>query len=154
MEKVLLKKLKDGKFGNVSPARSKTMSAIRGRGNKATEIRLRFMLVRAGIRGWELHSKGIVGNPDFFFPAHRIAVFVDGCFWHGCPICGHVPKTNTDFWKAKIQRNRSRDHENTKKLKKLGIRVVRYWEHELRENPQKCVSKLGKQLSRFSITTL
>ena len=106
MERTLRKHLPGGVFDGVSPARSRAMAAVRGRGNKTTERGLRLGLVRGGVRGWKLRPKGLRGNPDFLFPEARVAIFVDGCFWHGCPDCGHVPRTNRAFWAAKIERNR------------------------------------------------
>lgn len=150
MEKILRNKLSNGKFVNVPPDRSKTMSAIKGKGNKTTELRFRLMLVRSGIRGWKLHTKEVVGKPDFFFPEYHLAVFLDGCFWHGCPKCGHVPKTNSDYWKTKIQRNKHRDSKNRRKLSEYGIHVIRFWEHDLKENPDKCVKKLKGFLHKCS----
>jgi DNA mismatch endonuclease (patch repair protein) len=76
-----------------------------------------------------------------------VAVFLDGCFWHFCPHCGHVPNVNRPFWKAKMQRNRHRDRKVNQCLKELGIRVVRLWEHELREGAATCVQKLRDVLS-------
>jgi len=109
------------------------MRAIRAEGNKSTEVRFRLALVRAQLKGWKLRPKGLPGKPDFYFPAQRVAVFVDGCFWHGCPDCrsGRVLKTNTPYWSAKIQRNRERDREHAEALANVGIRVFRVWEHEL-----------------------
>src|SRR5438876_615623 len=83
------------------PARSANMRAIRGRGNRTTERRLRAMLVRAGLRGWRMGSTAEIGSPDFAFPQERVLLFVDGCFWHGCPRCGHIPRTNAQYWSAK-----------------------------------------------------
>jgi DNA mismatch endonuclease (patch repair protein) len=97
--------LVNGSFGNVSETHSRRMGAIRGKGNRTTEVRFRAMLVRAGIRGWTMQTKGIKGKPDFYFPKSKVAVFLDGCFWHGCPKCGHVPSVNRPYWKAKIKRN-------------------------------------------------
>ena len=94
MERKLKEKLVNGQFEGQTPVNSKRMKAVKGKGNKSTEVRFRSMLVRARVRGWKVHPRGIVGKPDFFFPEHRLAVFVDGCFWHGCPRCGHVPKAN------------------------------------------------------------
>lgn len=88
-------------------------------------------LVRAGISGWVLHAKDLPGKPDFFFPTMNVAVFVDGCFWHGCPKCGHIPRTRAEFWAAKIQRNRERDLQMSALLRRQKIRVLRIWEHEL-----------------------
>jgi len=142
MERKLREKLKDGKFQDVPEKRSKTMSAIRGKGNKTTEQKLRLALVRAGIKGWKIRPKGLPGNPDFYFENKKIAVFTDGCFWHGCPKCGHVPKTRSKFWKAKIERNQERDKEKAKKLEEIGIKVLRFWEHELLEDVKNCVEQI------------
>lgn len=134
MERRLRDLLPTEGFGNVSKARSRTMSAIKGRGNKTTEQRLRFALVRAGIVGWTLHDRGLPGCPDFVFEQRKLAVFVDGCFWHGCARCGHEPKTNGSFWSTKIALNKSRDRKTTNRLRGLGFVVIRIWEHELVNN--------------------
>ena len=131
MERKLRKTLKGGKFKNVPAVRSKTMSAIRGKNNRTTELCFRMALVRAGINGWETNVEDLVGKPDFFFRKKHIAVFVDGCFWHGCPKCGHFPKTRSSFWKMKILRNKERDKKNRRKLRREGIKVVNIWEHSL-----------------------
>ena len=109
MERALRKTLKDGAFKNVPKVRSRTMSRIKSRGNKTTELRFRLAMVRAKVRGWIVQPENVIGNPDFFFPEQKIAVFVDGCFWHGCPRCGHLPKTNPKYWELKILRNIQRD---------------------------------------------
>jgi len=133
MERILKSTLQDGVFSGVSSTRSRIMASIRGKSNKSTEVVLRLALVRAGIRGWRLHPVDVKGCPDFYFAAERLAVFVDGCFWHGCPRCGHTPKTRTEFWAAKIQRTRLRDRKNRRLLADLGLKVVRIWEHDLRD---------------------
>lgn len=148
MERKLRKKLKGGKFDNVSPQRSKIMSSIRGKGNHSTEILFRMALTRAAIKGWKVNPGGIVGKPDFLFPEANIIVFVDGCFWHGCPKCGHIPKTNNAFWKAKINRNRQRDTATKKTLQESGYYVIRVWEHEIRDGVDECVKKLKKMASK------
>lgn len=130
MERFLKKFLRKGLFLDVSAVRSKTMGAIRARNNKTTEKVLRMALVRAGMRGWVLHP-ALPGRPDFFFSRTKTAIFVDGCFWHGCKKCGHIPKTRSEFWRAKIKRNRERDSNVTAQLQRMGIEVVRVWEHEL-----------------------
>lgn len=142
MERRLKEKLSSGKFNKVPDARSQTMSKIRGKGNKTTEVVFRLALVRAGIKGWVMHPKEIIGKPDFFFPKKRIAVFVDGCYWHGCPKCGHIPKTRTEYWKEKIRRNKERDAMVNKTLKKQNIKVVRFWEHEIKGSLNSCVRKI------------
>jgi DNA mismatch endonuclease (patch repair protein) len=144
MERILKSTLKNGCFDNVTPERSRIMSSIRSKRNKSTELALRMALVRAKIRGWVLHPNEIPGRPDFFFPKKRLAIFVDGCFWHGCHRCGHVPRTNRSFWALKIKRNQSRDLANNKKLRRTGTCVLRFWEHELRGNTDRCVAKIAK----------
>jgi DNA mismatch endonuclease (patch repair protein) len=68
---------------------------------------------------------------DISFPRLRVAIFMDGCFWHGCPAHATQPKANADWWRAKIDRNRSRDLETTRHLQENGWEVLRFWEHEL-----------------------
>lgn len=121
------------------------MSAVRARGNRSTEWKVRSALVRNGIRGWKLHPKSIPGVPDFFFPGPGVAIFVDGCFWHQCPTCRRpLPKTNRLYWKKKLERNRLRSLEVSRELQQDGIRVIRVWEHELRT--QKYIEFLQKIL--------
>lgn len=136
MERYLRAKLKTGGFADVSPLRSSIMAAIKSKSNRTTEGSLRLALVRAGVSGWRLHAREIPGRPDFYFEDFKIAIFVDGCFWHGCPRCGHVPKTRSVFWRAKFERNRIRDRRYGRELALRGIRVVRFWEHSLRNKKQ------------------
>jgi|ERR1035437_4087779 DNA mismatch endonuclease (patch repair protein) len=110
--------------------RSEVMSRIRGRGNKATELALLKLFRRHKIIGWRRHQK-VFGNPDFIFPKLKLAVFVDGCFWHGCPKHATKPKNNRAFWKSKFNRNKARDLLVTRSLRSQGWRVLRIWEHEL-----------------------
>lgn len=142
VEKFLRKKLAGGKFNNVAATDSNRMRAVKGRGNKTTELVLRMLLVRFGIKSWKMHPNGIPGKPDFFFPGEKVAVFTDGCYWHGCRRCGHVPKVNNSFWSAKIDRNRQRDVEKVAALEVLGVRSLRLWEHELKEDPVGCIARL------------
>ena len=146
MDKALREKLAGGKFIGVSAVDSKRMSAVRGKGNKTTEKRFRALIIGAGVRGWKVHPKGITGNPDVFFPDARLAVFLDGCFWHGCPSCGHVPSKNGAFWRAKIDRTRERDARKANLLADAGYRVLRIWEHDLTKSPLKCVEILRRHL--------
>ena len=152
MEKKLREYLNKGIFEDVPEKRSRTMSAIRGKHNRTTEQRLRMALIRKGTHGWKLHEKELPGNPDFFFYKKKIAVFVDGCYWHGCPKCGHIPKTRTAFWEAKIRRNQERDKMKRLELKKSGIRSLRIWEHELRDKKSldKVIEKIDKLVSADS----
>src|SRR5947199_10699304 len=120
MERRLRLKLPQGKFLNVSVSRSRMMSAIRGKNTRSTERALRSALMRAGIKGWLLHANDVRGKPDVYFPKKKVAVFVDGCFWHGCALCGHIPRTRSSFWAAKIQRNKQRDRATVRALKVNG----------------------------------
>jgi DNA mismatch endonuclease (patch repair protein) len=123
--------------------RSAVMSAIRSRGNTATELRLIAVFRAHGITGWRrgatlrwpadaAKSKAFRVNPDFVFRARRLAVFVDGCFWHGCPLHATSPKTNAAFWRNKIAANRTRDRLVTRTLRARGWTVLRIWGHELK----------------------
>jgi DNA mismatch endonuclease (patch repair protein) len=112
--------------------RSEVMSRIRSKGNARTELRLIAIMKEAGVTGWRRHQP-VFGKPDFVFRPEKVAVFVDGCFWHGCPKCYRRPKSNRKFWDAKVARNRARDLEVTKALRKAGWRVVRLWEHQLKQ---------------------
>jgi DNA mismatch endonuclease Vsr len=89
-----------------------------------------------------MHDDALPGKPDFYFSGQRLAVFVDGCFWHGCPRCGHLPKTNSEFWAAKLGRNRNRDRTAKQRLLALGINTVRIWEHELKNSPLAAVARI------------
>ena len=121
---------------------SKAMGAVKGSGNKTTEVPFRLALVRNKIKGWKIRPKGITGNPDFIFLKKKIIVFVDGCFWHGCPKCGHIPKTNNSFWSKKLERNKTRDKKNGRILRKEGYKVLRFWEHDIKNNLAKCITRL------------
>ena len=150
MEAFLRSKLKHGKFVDVSSCRSRIMSSIKGKSNITTERTLRLALVRAGIAGWQLHRKDVPGSPDFYFPARPLAIFADGCFWHGCPKCGHTPRTRRSFWSAKISRNQLRDKRNKRRLTRRGIQVFRFWEHDLRhpDGLERAVTKIKLALSK------
>jgi DNA mismatch endonuclease (patch repair protein) len=132
--------------------RSLQMSRVRSKGNRSTEVRLRMELVRSGIKGWELHPRNVVGAPDFWFAAKGVAVFVDGCFWHGCKTCLRMPKGNRTYWEAKIARNIARDSEVTSALSRNGISVIRIWEHEVRPkmNLKKAVLRIERALAHAS----
>lgn len=148
MERALRDKLVNGSFGDVPKTHSQRMGAIRGTGNRTTEARFRPMLVRAGVRGWTIQTKSIKGKPDIYFPDKKVAVFLDGCFWHGCPQCGHVPSVNRPFWKAKIERNQRRDRETDEALLQAGILVIRFWEHELRDESKQCIHQLIERVEK------
>lgn len=110
--------------------RSDLMSCIRSKGNRKTEIALMNVFRRRGVKGWRRHVI-LPGKPDFSFRSRKVAVFVDGCFWHMCPECYKEPKTNVNFWRAKLQKNRERDAKVVGELVERHWTVFRFWEHEL-----------------------
>jgi DNA mismatch endonuclease (patch repair protein) len=124
--------------------RSGVMSRIRGRGNEKTELRLAKFMRAKGIRGWRRHLP-IPGRPDFSFRRQKVAVFVDGCFWHGCPRCFRLPRQNRAFWKAKIEGNRKRDRSVNGRLRRLGWKVVRIKECQLKK-PERVVGRVAEAL--------
>ena len=134
-------------FAQTPASRRDNMRAVRSRGNRSTEVRLRAAMVRRAIRGWTLHPREVFGVPDFFFKDCRVAIFVDGCFWHGCPRCGHVPKTNADYWAGKIGRNRARDKAVTEALTASAFSVVRFWECEIRTALPACVDRIAAEIA-------
>ena len=120
------------------------MSRIKGRGNKATELRLIGIFKTRRITGWRRHWP-MEGKPDFVFPMLRLAVFVDGCFWHGCPLHATQPKSNSAFWETKLARNQARDRYVTRALRAQGWRVLRVWEHELaKKNEKRLTARLRR----------
>jgi DNA mismatch endonuclease (patch repair protein) len=106
------------------------MSLIRSRGNKATELRLIEIFREHGITGWRRNQK-LIGKPDFTFRRERVVVFVDGCFWHGCPKYYQRPKSNRKFWDEKIATNRKCDRFVSRELRGHGWHVIRVWQHQL-----------------------
>ena len=136
-------------FTRPNEARSANMRSIRSSGNRTTEWRLRSLLIRNRIAGWKLGSKCTLGKPDFVFPNQGVAIFIDGCFWHGCPVCGHIPKTNKRYWTAKIGRNKKRDRRNSRQLRQQGFKVIRVWECTLKTNPSKCLQRIVSVCERM-----
>lgn len=111
--------------------RSDLMARVRSTRNASTELRLLMLLRAHRIRGWRRGSR-LPGCPDFVFPSRKVAVFVDGCFWHGCPTHYRSPQGARIYWAEKVARNRRRDREVTKTLRARGWLVLRIWEHSLR----------------------
>jgi DNA mismatch endonuclease (patch repair protein) len=106
--------------------RSRYMSAVKSRGNRSTEMKMVQLLRRNKLKGWRRH-KSITGTPDFCWPAIKVALFVDGCFWHGCPRCYNLPKSNVIFWKKKVIGNRRHDKRVNLLLRAQGWKVLRVW---------------------------
>jgi DNA mismatch endonuclease, patch repair protein len=116
-----------------SPAATIIMQANPSRDTRP-EMQLRSALHRAGAR-YRVHHAIRVDDRrpvvvDIAFTKHRLAVFVDGCFWHACPVHGEIPKANRAYWEPKLRRNRERDRETTERLADAGWLAIRTWEHE------------------------
>ena len=111
--------------------RSDIMKQVRSTGNKSTELKMIEEFKKRGIKGWRRNSK-LIGHPDFIFPKLRIAIFVDGCFWHGHDCRNTKPKDHREYWQAKIARNQARDQESTERLRRRGYLVIRVWECEFK----------------------
>jgi DNA mismatch endonuclease (patch repair protein) len=121
--------------------RSYTMSRIRSARNQSTELRLLRLFRTAGLVGWR-RGADLPGRPDFVFRKARVAVFVDGCFWHGCSRCALEAKSNKRYWLPKIARNVARDRRVTRELRSDGWVVVRIWEHMIRTHPGRCLQRV------------
>jgi len=130
--------------------RSEVMSSIRSRGNQSTEIRFISMMRQAGITGWRRGST-LPGKPDFVFSKERLAVFVDGDFWHGHPINCQLPRGNRAFWLKKIDSNRMRDKRVTRLLRSRGWIVMRFWESSLKAQQVNCVRRLRAGLEKGAL---
>jgi DNA mismatch endonuclease (patch repair protein) len=128
--------------------RSEVMSLIRARGNKETEMLLASILRKNMISGWRRHLP-LMGRPDFTFRKNRLVVFVDGCFWHCCPSHSNIPANNHAFWKKKLTGNVERDKLVSRTLKRAGWKVIRIWEHDLR-NEKKTAQRILKALEKNS----
>lgn len=113
-------------------SRRKNMQAIKGKETKL-ETRVSHALWYKGIR-FRKNVRGLYGNPDIAIRKHKVAIFIDSCFWHACPLHCHVPETNREFWLAKLERNKQRDQEVTDHYHQNGWRVLRVWEHDLKHN--------------------
>jgi len=128
--------------------RSDVMSRIRSQGNRDTELALIALFRKHRIVGWRRRWP-LLGKPDFVFPADRLIIFVDGCFWHGCKAHSKPPQTNCDYWNEKLLRNRKRDHEVTLLLRNRGWRVLRLWEHDLAlKNEGRCMRRIVAAIAR------
>jgi DNA mismatch endonuclease (patch repair protein) len=132
----------------VDSFRSKVMRAVKSQGNKSTELRLIEIFKMFGLTGWRRRQK-IEGRPDFVFRKNKLAVFTDGCFWHGHGCRNTQPKTNAAYWQAKIANNRNRDRCVNKILRKKGWKVVRFWECEITKN--KYSGKIRRLLSVVNV---
>jgi DNA mismatch endonuclease, patch repair protein len=134
--------------------RSDVMSRIHGAGNKDTELALANLFRIHRITGWrrQIKIKAKSGKrlftvrPDFIFPKLKFAIFVDGCFWHGCPRHATRPKSNRVFWDKKLSRNRERDRFQSRALRRAGWMVIRIWECALHRQQGRTLSRLQRAL--------
>ena len=127
--------------------RSKIMARVHS-SNTSPEIKVRKLLHRLGYR-FRLHYSNLPGKPDIVLPKYKTAIFVNGCFWHGCPTCKHAqirPRTNEEYWQKKLDRNIERDKENIFALEKSGWKVLTVWECETKK---KNVDALLQKLTSF-----
>jgi DNA mismatch endonuclease (patch repair protein) len=141
---------------NLKPEdRRRTMQAVKGKGTRL-ERRLFSMLAGMGLKGWNKNASDIVGKPDVVFVSEQVAIFVDGCFWHGCPFCRRtLPKTNREYWARKIKRNSELAKTHNRRLRKEGWTVIRVWEHEVRQsaNTEKIKAKILQALGNKGLTS-
>ena len=125
---------------------SRTMSTIKAKNTKP-EVALRKALWHNGIKGYRLHWKKVPGKPDIAFPGKKIAIFVNGCFWHRCPLCNpSFPKSNIEFWQNKFDKNIERDKKKRDELESLGWCVLTIWECEIKKNLVRQVKKIEEFL--------
>jgi DNA mismatch endonuclease, patch repair protein len=127
--------------------RSEVMAKIRNRGNKSTEFRLMALMRIASLKGWRRGSL-LPGRPDFVFSHKKLAVFVDGDFWHGHPTRARIPTSNRSFWEQKIKGNIIRDRKVGKLLRQRGWKVIRIWESSLKLFPNRCIGRLRRELDK------
>ena len=126
---------------------SKIMSRIKGKNTKP-EIILRKEMWKNGIKGYRLHWNKAPGRPDIAFPGKKVAIFVNGCYWHRCPSCNPpLPKTHQKFWKEKFEKNKKRDKKKINDLQEGGWRVLVIWECKIKENIDECLNKIKEVLN-------
>ena len=137
------------RFENTPPERSENMRRIRGKDTKP-ELVLRRALWTRGLRGYRLHRKDIAGTPDITFPAHRLAIFIDGSFWHGHDWETRRDKlrTNKEYWIPKIERNMLKDEAVNYTLLYRDWRVLRYWDFEVMRQTDRLVAEIAAALGK------
>ena len=121
-----------------SEVTSRVMSANRPKDTKP-ELLMRWALRHVGIPGYRMHWKKAPGRPDIAYPGRKIAVFVNGCYWHRCPKCDlPLPKSNTEYWKKKFEKNVERDARKKQSLEETGWKVFIFWECDIKKDPVEC----------------
>jgi len=124
---------------------SRIMSANKAKDTKP-ELTLRRKLIKEGLRGYRIHYKKVSGSPDICFTTKKIAIFVNGCFWHRCPKCKlPLPKSNTVFWQTKFNNNKKRDKEKIDLLASNGWEVIVVWECEIKDDLNSVIARIRKQ---------
>jgi len=124
------------------------MRGNRGK-NTAPELTLRRLLREAGYPGYRLHWKKAPGHPDIAYPGRKVAIFVNGCFWHRCPHCQPAePKSHSEFWQRKFELNRERDARKRRELEDAGWTVVTVWECRLKQAAEEVVISLARVLEQ------
>lgn len=126
--------------------RSSIMRAVKSKGGRSTERKLRSAIASQGISGWKTNVEELPGKPDVVFIRERLAVFVDGCFWHGCPKCYRRPRSNRSYWDAKVARNIERDRRQRRKLRTLGWSVIQLWEHDFKVSSSAALKRINRRL--------
>ncbi len=143
--------MKSSRSDHVDPiTRSAIMRAVKSHRVRSTELALRARIIAAGIRGWRMYAQDLPGTPDFVFPAAKLAVYVDGCFWHGCSRCYRRPKSSQTYWDLKVSGNKSRDTRVTQALRRNGWRVRRIWEHDL-QRPGRALAIIRRALTNAQL---
>ena len=122
--------------------RSEIMGKVKNKDSKI-ETDFRKALWKKGFR-YRKNVTNYFGKPDLVLKKHKTVIFIDSCFWHGCKKHRPLPTTNRKFWKNKINRNKERDREVSKYYRKLGWKIIRVWEHEIKNNLNRAVKKLKK----------
>ncbi len=122
--------------------RSKVMASIRGT-NTRPELKIRRLLWNRGMR-YRIHRRDIPGTPDIAIMNKRVAIFIDGCFWHGCPTCYLPPSSHKRFWQQKLARNRQRRTEVVNELRREGWTVISFWEHQTNKDPTMVVNEIER----------
>lgn len=138
-----------GRLHAPSASSSAVSAAMRGNKGRDTspELLLRSALRSHSIRGYRKHVSYLPGHPDVAFSRYRLAVFIHGCFWHRCPKCNiSTPRTNVPYWEEKLRRNVERDKRVFSQLQLAGWRTIRFWECEIRNSLECCVSQVSEAL--------
>ena len=141
-----LKRARQKSYSPPDELRTRIMRSNKSHGNVSTELTLMRLFRFSGISGWRRGIE-IAGRPDFVFKHQRLAVFIDGCYWHGCK-CRRLPKKNRLYWQQKFISNQTRDRRVTRDLRNQGWIVIRIWEHELKKRPEHVLKRMLLALTK------